>query len=55
MDKLAGPVGEISPIGMEIFPYSKTHLKFIGKIQKKYIFNECLYTVIKISLDLHKL
>ena len=25
------------------------------KIEKKYIINQCLYTVIKISLDLHKL
>ena len=27
----------------------------MSKIQKKYIFNQCLYTMIQISVDLHKL
>ena len=36
---------------LKLYIYFKNSLK----IEKKDIFNQCLYTVIKISLDLHKL
>ena len=35
--------------------FLKTRLQSMSKIQKKQIFNQCIYTLIKNRIDLHRL
>ena len=54
MSRISGyDLSKFYPSSNYLNKYKKLINKF--KIQKKYIFNQCLQTVIKIFLDLHEL